>query len=76
MAQITFELDEGLEQQFYQLLAQEQLSVSNWVKKMIRQHSNTGWSNDVVALAGSWDDFPSLEEIRSPVGEVIPREVL
>lgn len=76
MAQITFELDEGLEQQFYQLLAQEQLSVSNWVKKMIHQHSNTGWSNDVVALAGSWDDFPSLEEIRSPVGEVIPREVL
>lgn len=76
MAQITFELDEHLEQQFYTLLAREQLSVNGWVKKMIRQHSNNGWSNEVQSLAGSWKDFPSLEEIRSPVGESIPRESL
>ncbi|MBD2312870.1 DUF2281 domain-containing protein [Desertifilum sp. FACHB-1129] len=39
--------------------------------------ASASWSALVYSLAGSWgDDFPSLEEIRSPSGQDILRESL
>ena len=32
------------------------------------------WPASVAALAGAWPDFPTLEEIRQPIGEDVSRE--
>lgn len=36
--------------------------MSQFVERQVKQYQ--GWSPEVKALAGSWADFPSLDEIR------------
>lgn len=38
------------------------LWLSQFIKQQVKQHQ--GWSSEARALAGSWADFPSLDEIR------------
>lgn len=73
MAQIVLTLDdEVLEQVLHQAKA-ENLSSASWLDKLIKQRVgmlnqsnkvNNQWSSDVQELAGAWQDFPSLEDIR------------
>ncbi len=73
MAQIVLTLDdEVLEQVLHQAKA-ENLSSTSWLDKLIKQRvgmlnqpnkANNQWSSDVKELAGAWQDFPSLEDIR------------
>lgn len=76
MGQITFELDDQLEQQLHQFLAQQHLSKNNWLKEIIQQRLNNGWSNEVKVLAGSWADFSSAEHLRVSLGNDTGREEL
>ncbi|MFW2178015.1 MULTISPECIES: hypothetical protein [unclassified Moraxella] len=85
MAQIVLNLDDDvLEQVLYQAKA-ENISSSTWLDKLIKQgvgmfnKPNTvksQWSSEVRELAGAWQDFPSLEEIRHSQGQDTPREPL
>ena len=53
------------------------LSVSKWVARIIEEKIATEWPQDIVKLAGSWkDDFPTIEELRSNIGQDSPREDL
>nr|WP_309575092.1 hypothetical protein [Moraxella osloensis] len=73
MAQIVLTLDdEVLEKVLHQAKA-ENLSSTSWLDKLIKQRVgmlnqpnkfNSHWSSDVQELAGAWQDFPSLEDIR------------
>lgn len=75
MAQIVLTLDdEVLEQVLHQAKA-ENLSSVVWLDKLIKQgvgmlnkpsKINAEWSSDLKELAGAWQDFPTLEEIRCP----------
>lgn len=73
MAQIVLTLDnKALEQVLHEAKA-ENLSSTSWLDKLIKQRVgmlnqpnkiNSHWSSDVKELAGAWQDFPSLEDIR------------
>lgn len=73
MAQIVLTLDvDVLEQVLHQAKA-ENLSSASWLDKLIKQrvgmlnklnNVDTQWSSDVQELAGAWQDFPTLEDIR------------
>ena len=85
MAQIVLTLDdEVLEKVLHQAKA-ENLSSTSWLDKLIKQRVgmfnqpnkfNSHWSSDVQELAGAWQDFPTLEEIRRSTSQDTPREPL
>ena len=85
MAQIVLTLDdEVLEQVLHQAKA-ENLSSAIWLDKLIKQrvgmlnkpnNINNQWSSDVQELAGAWQDFPTLEDIRHSPSQDTPKEPL
>ncbi len=67
MGQVTIYLDKELESKMKSAAREGHVSVSKWIAYLIKQKISTEWPQDVIALAGCWkDDFPTLEEIRSP----------
>jgi len=66
MGQVTIYLDNEIENQMKIAAKTNHLSVSKWVAKIIKDEIATEWPQNIVNMAGSWEnDFPSLEEIRS-----------
>ena len=70
MGQITLKIDKDVEGFIIQRAKAENLTPSLWLSQYIEQQvkhnhlvQNQKWSADVKALAGSWSDFPCLEEI-------------
>ena len=73
MAQIVLTLDDAVLEQVLHQAKAENLSSTSWLDKLIKQRVgmlnqpnkvNSHWSSDVQELAGAWQDFPSLEDIR------------
>lgn len=66
MSQIILTLDEEVEAIVHEMAIAENIAPDLWlsqfVKQQVKQHQ--GWSPEVKALAGSWADFPSLDEIQ------------
>ena len=52
------------------------LSTSEWIADAIREKLMGEWRVKVRELAGSWEDFPILEEIRETGQRDAAREVL
>ncbi len=77
MGQVTIYLDKEIENKLKTAAKSSKISVSKWVANVIKEKISTEWPADVVELAGSWnEDFPTLEEIRSTVGDDTQREPL
>ena len=77
MGQVTIYLDNSLETKMKEAAKSSHLSVSKWVARVIEEKIATEWPQDIVKLAGSWkDDFPTIEELRSNIGQDSPREDL
>ncbi|MCB2183542.1 MAG: CopG family transcriptional regulator [Desulfobulbaceae bacterium] len=77
MGQVTIYLDNETENKLKKAAQSSHLSVSKWVAGIIEEKIATEWPQDVVNLAGSWkDDFPTIEEIRSGVGQDSARKGL
>ncbi|MCK5842815.1 MAG: CopG family transcriptional regulator [Candidatus Sabulitectum sp.] len=75
MGQVTIYLDNELENKMKSAARAGHVSVSKWIAYLIRQRISTEWPLNVIALAGCWgDDFPTLEEIRSPYANDSLRE--
>ena len=49
------------------------LSKSRWIAAIIEEKLRTDWPASVMALAGAWEEFPAIEEIRATDGEDIER---
>ena len=71
MEKITLKIDKDVEALIAQRAKAENLTPSLWLSQYIQQHiqhnqlvANQKWSPEIKAMAGSWSDFPSLEEIR------------
>ncbi|MCZ7667662.1 MAG: CopG family transcriptional regulator [Chloroflexi bacterium] len=47
------------------LIKAKHISQSKWIAAIIGEKLETEWPESVVALAGAWQDFPELEEIRA-----------
>lgn len=76
MSQITIYLEPKLERKMKQVIKKSGFSQSRWLANLIHKECDDCWSPDIRKLAGSWSDFPSLEEIRSKNGTDTPRELL
>ncbi len=78
MSQITLTLDEEAAAIVDKMANAENVTPDLWlsqfVERQVKQHQ--GWSPEVKALAGSWADFPSLNEIRDAQGDDAERESL
>lgn len=76
MAQITIYLDKETEEKLRALVKTKHTSQSKWIAGIIREKLETEWPESVVTLAGAWQDFPEVEEIRAGLGEDVARETL
>jgi hypothetical protein len=74
MAQVTIYLDKETEEKMRMYTKSKAISQSQWIANLIRERLRTEWPEEVIALAGSWRDFPPVEEIRAGMGKDAKRE--
>lgn len=66
MAQISIYMDADTVKKMKAAAAAEGMSVSAWLVRLVKERIDPSWPAEVAELAGSWEDFPSPEELRSP----------
>lgn len=76
MGQVTIYLDDEIEKRMTANAKAMKLSKSRWIANVIREKLVDEWPPNVRELAGSWEDFPTLEEIRETGRRDITREAL
>lgn len=76
MGQVTIYLEEDVELKMVEAAKSAQLSKSKWISKLIQEKVANEWPQSVVELAGAWEDFPSIAEIRKNEGKDANREAL
>lgn len=76
MGQVTIYLDDEHERRMRQAAAEAGQPVSRWVAGLIKEEAGTHWPQSVRELAGQWQDFPSLEELRSGQPDDVRRETM
>ena len=76
MGQVTIYLQEEIERKMIAAAKSARLSKSKWIARVIQEKVADEWPHSVADLAGAWEDFPSLETIRSNTGKDAGREKL
>ena len=74
MAQVTIYISNDLESQIKAMASSLNISISKFISTLLEQKVQNEWSYSSRKLAGSWDDFPTLQEIRSNQGQDAERE--
>jgi hypothetical protein len=79
MPRVTLELDEDTLLRARAEAEREGLTVEAWLEHIVREavpgaRPREDWPAELVALIGTWGDFPSAEEIRSGSADDVPRE--
>ncbi len=64
MGQVTIYLDDEIESRMTKAAKSAHLSKSKWIAKLIDEKVANEWPQSVIDIAGSWDGFPSIEDIR------------
>jgi len=65
MAQITIYISNDLESKVKEIAASQDTSISKYISTVIEKNINNNWNPKIKNLAGSWSDFPTIEEIRN-----------
>lgn len=76
MGQVTIYLDDETEQKMIANARVMKLSKSKWIANVIREKLVDDWPDTVRELPGSWEDFPTLEELRTGTDADTERETL
>ena len=74
MGQVTIYLEDEIENKMIKAAESAHLSKSKWVARLIHENVANEWPQSVVDIAGSWDNFPSIKDIRKNPGIDIKRE--
>jgi len=74
MKQLIVEIDETTEARIITAAKTAGLSAQQWLKRIIDEKTVNSWPDSVKALAGSWQDVPFAEELRSGEGQDVSRE--
>ena len=74
MGQVTIYLEDEIENRMTKAAKSAHLSKSKWIAKLIHERVVNEWPQSVVDFAGSWDDFPSIEDVRKNSGIDAKRE--
>ena len=75
VGQVTIYIDEETEKKMVASARAENVSKSKWITDLIREKVAKEWPPSVQELAGTWEDFPSAEELRSEAGKDVTREI-
>lgn len=73
MSQITLYLDDATQALVEQAAQASGLSKSRWVAEIIRKYAAHEWSQDCLALAGRFADFPLREKSPTALPADVPR---
>jgi hypothetical protein len=76
MGQVTIYIDAETEKKMMESVKAAKISKSRWITEVIREKVATEWPESVINLAGAWENFPTIEEIRSGMGKDTEREEL
>jgi len=74
MAQVTIYIPNDLESQIKSMASSLNISISKFISTLLEQKVQNEWSYNSRKLAGSWDNFPTLQEIRANQGQDSLRE--
>ena len=74
MGQVTIYLEDEIEEKMSAAAKSAHLSKSKWIAGLINEKVANVWPESIADLAGAWDDFPSIEEMRSNLGQDVARE--
>ena len=76
MGQVTIYLEDEIEKKMNAAVRSAQVSKSKWIAQLIKEKVINDWPQSIVDMAGSWDDFPVIDDIREIQGADSPRETL
>jgi hypothetical protein len=76
MGQVTIYLEDEIEVKMRAAARSMNVSKSKWVAGLIKEKVAKEWPESIRKLAGSWEDFPTSEEIRQSAGADAAREKL
>jgi hypothetical protein len=76
VGQVTIYIDAETEKKMMESVKAAKISKSRWITEVIREKVATEWPESVINLAGAWENFPTIEEIRSGMGKDTEREEL
>ena len=76
MGQVTIYIDDETEKKMVAAARARRMSKSKWITDLIREKVAGDWPESVRQLAGAWDDFPDLDEIRAGSATDSKRETL
>jgi len=65
MAQITIYINNDLESKVKEIANSLDTSISKYISTVIERNLSNNWNPKTKKLAGSWSDFPTIEEIRN-----------
>lgn len=74
MPQVTLDVDDDTMARMRAAAEVAGLSMSAWLAQLVHERTRTAWPPEVVALAGSWRDVPSAEELREGQVADVARE--
>jgi len=74
MAQVTIYIPNELESRIKEKASSLDISISKFISTLLEQKVQNEWSHSSRKLAGAWDDFPTLQEIRANQAEDTVRE--
>jgi hypothetical protein len=69
----TIYLEDDIEHKMIAAAQSAHQSKSKWIASLIQEKVDNEWPQSMVSLAGAWDDFPSLDEIRLNSGKDVSR---
>ena len=73
MPQLNLYVDKSTHTRIKRAAKAAGMSLSKWVATVVTENTAAQWPAEVLALAGTWKDFPSLEEMRAGDGQDAPR---
>jgi len=76
MAHLTIYLTDDAERRVRSAAKRAKVSVSKWVADRVTKSVEKDWPPEFLALAGSFSDFPDVDELRKSYGEDVRRESL
>ncbi|MCF6301180.1 MAG: CopG family transcriptional regulator [Proteobacteria bacterium] len=74
MGQVTIYLEDEIENKMVEAAQSAHLSKSKWISQIIQEKVDSQWPLLVQEAAGTWGDFPSVEELRENIGKDVKRE--
>jgi hypothetical protein len=69
MGKVTIYLDQKTEEKTNTIVKSSGVSKRKWLADLIRERAVTVRPEHIKALAGAWEDFPSVEGIRRTLGQ-------